>query len=194
MIDKILFLLVPAMLIPACAGHRGGVNTREEPIMNTSKTDEITQELVMPDPTDVGSIDVIVKAMYASICFDEGKEPDWQRLRTLLPPGARLIAAKKDKLLIMGIEDFISLFRENIKKGELKSFHESEVFRHTDTFGNIAQVFSTYESRFLPQDEKPFARGINSIQLHHDGKRWWISGITWDDERDDNPIPKENLP
>ena len=72
MINKILFLLVPAMLIPACAGHRGGVDTQEEPIMNTSKTDEITQELMMPDPTDVSSIDAIVKAMYASICFNEG--------------------------------------------------------------------------------------------------------------------------
>ncbi|MFH1434132.1 MAG: hypothetical protein ABIJ56_00310 [Pseudomonadota bacterium] len=193
--SKNRILLAPAALMPAaCAGHHGGGKTQEEPIMNTPKTDETTQELMMPDPTDVSSIDAIVKAMYASICFDKGKEPGWQRLRTLLSPGARLIAAKKDKLLIMGIEEFISLFRENIKKGDLKSFHESEVFRHTDTFGNIAQVFSTYESRFLPQDEKPFTRGINSIQLHHDGKRWWISGIVWDDEREDNPVPRENLP
>jgi hypothetical protein len=148
--------------------------------MSTTKPDETT-------------LDAIVKAMYASICFERGKEPDWRRLRSLLSPGATLIAAKKDKPLVMTIDDFITLFRENIDKGGLASFHESEIFRRTDAFGNIAQVFSTYESRFLPRDEKPFARGINSIQLYFDGRRWWISAIAWDDESEENPIPRENL-
>jgi hypothetical protein len=54
-------------------------------------------------------------------------------------------------------------------------------------------VFSTYESRHAP-DEKPFARGINSIQLVNSGGVWKIAGIVWDSEREGNPIPPEYLP
>ena len=37
-------------------------------------------------------------------------------------------------------------------------------------------------------------RGINSIELFWDGKRWWIAGAIWTDETKANPIPKEYLP
>ena len=69
-----------------------------------------------------------------------------------------------------------------------------EVARQADTFGNIAQLFSTYESRRRPDDPKPFARGINSIQLMNDGKRWWVVSVYWQAERPDNPIPARYLP
>ena len=35
--------------------------------------------------------------------------------------------------------------------------------------------------------EKPFLRGI--IQLFHDGNRWWVLSIAWDNERPGNPLP-----
>ena len=69
------------------------------------------------------------------------------------------------------------------------AFFEKEVARKSDCFGNICQIFSTYEARRAPLDEKPFVRGINSIQLVRDGKRWWIASVIWDTERPDNPIP-----
>jgi hypothetical protein len=50
-------------------------------------------------------------------------------------------------------------------------------------------VFSTYESRNKLADEKPFMRGINSIQLWNDGKRWWLISVLWENESEDNPIP-----
>jgi hypothetical protein len=69
-------------------------------------------------------------------------------------------------------------------------FYESAIANRVQTFGNIAQVFSAYESRHAP-GEKPFQRGINSIQMLNDGKRWWVLSILWDEERPDNPLPKE---
>ena len=60
-------------------------------------------------------------------------------------------------------------------------------------FGHIAHVFSTYESR-LRADGPVIARGINSIELFYDGKRWWIASNIWDDERPNNPLPAEYLP
>ena len=41
----------------------------------------------------------------------------------------------------------------------------------------------------VSSDGKPFARGINSIQLLNDGHRWWIVTVYWDSERPDNPLP-----
>ena len=63
-----------------------------------------------------------------------------------------------------------------------------------DTFGNITQVFSTYESYRSKKDKDPFMRGINSIQLLNDGNRWWIINIYWVQESEENPIPKQYLP
>jgi hypothetical protein len=37
-------------------------------------------------------------------------------------------------------------------------------------------------------------RGINSIQLFFDGKRWWAVTIFWDSERPGQSIPEEYLP
>jgi hypothetical protein len=68
---------------------------------------------------------------------------------------------------------------------------EREIHRVTKRFGNIAHVFSTYELR---RAGAPAGRGINSIQLFWDGERWWIASAVWDDERKDNPIPREYLP
>jgi hypothetical protein len=71
-------------------------------------------------------------------------------------------------------------------------FYESEVSRKVEQFGAIAHVFSTYESRHAPE-EKPFSRGINSIQLFNDGKRWWVVTIFWDSERDGLALPEKYL-
>ena len=59
---------------------------------------------------------------------------------------------------------------------------------------HITHAFSTYESRRTKDDAKPFARGINSIQLVNDGTRWWIVTVFWDSERPNNPIPAKYLP
>ena len=80
------------------------------------------------------------------------------------------------------------------KREKITTFLQREAARRIDCYGNVCHVFSTYESRHTPSDEKPFARGINSVQLVNDGKRWWIASVTWDTERPDNPIPSDYLP
>ena len=56
----------------------------------------------------------------------------------------------------------------------------------------MAQVFSTYE--WDTADKRLKGRGVNSIGLFYDGERWWISALSWENEHNDNPIPKEFLP
>ena len=65
---------------------------------------------------------------------------------------------------------------------EKEGFFERETSRVTEQFGQIAHPFSTYDSKHAPTDVKPFARGVNSIQIMNDGKRWWIVTIFWQGE------------
>ena len=74
-----------------------------------------------------------------------------------------------------------------------EGFVEKEIHRVTKRFGNFAHVFSTYEFSTSGKT-KIKGRGVNGIQMFFDGARWWISAVTWDEERPDNPIPKEFLP
>ena len=142
-------------------------------------------------PEDVKSIDSILTALYGVISGPAG-ERDWNRFRSLFLPQARLTAAVKNadgsaRIRPMGVEDYAkgagSYFLQH-------AFFESPIVNRIETFGNITQIFSSYESRHAA-GEAPFARGINSIQLLNDGTRWWIVSILWDEERSDNPLPKE---
>jgi hypothetical protein len=144
---------------------------------------------------DVKSIDAILSALYGTISGPAGQQRDWDRFRSLFVPGARLIpiAAGREggaRARVMDVEAFIAAADANTKKA---GFYEREIARRTDAFGDMAHVFSTYESR-RAEGEEPFARGINSIQLLKDGDRWWVVTIYWDAERPGRPIPAEYLP
>lgn len=148
------------------------------------------------NPADVGSMEAIVKAVYDVISGDAGQARDWDRFRTLFHKDARLIPTGKNKETgvtganALSAEDYI----RRVDAGFLKNgFHEREVASRADQYGNIAQVFSTYESFRKMDEKKPFMRGINSFQLLNDGKRWWVVTIFWESETPENPIPKQYL-
>ena len=147
------------------------------------------------DPKDVGSMDSIMKAIYDVISGEKGKPRDWDRFRSLFHPDGRLIPSGKNAQTgIIGAK--ASTPDEYATRAAAffanEGFFENEMARHVDMYGNIAQVFSTYESRHAP-GEKPFARGINSFQLLNDGKRWWIITIYWQAETPDSPLPPKYL-
>ena len=48
------------------------------------------------DPTDVGSLDAIVNALYASVSFEVGETPDWERFRSLFHPAALMVRVADD--------------------------------------------------------------------------------------------------
>ena len=152
--------------------------------------------MVEPLPSDLGSIDQVVAALYRAISGPAGQARDWDRLRSLFYPGARLLRTVvspdgKVEMAAMDLEGFIA---EASPYFEAKGFFEHEVARRTDQFAHIAQVFSTYEATADPVGQEPLGRGINSIQLWSDGQRWWVMSLLWDDERPGNPIPPHLLP
>lgn len=143
---------------------------------------------------DVASIDAVVAAVYDVISGPAGQKRDWDRMRSLFIPGARLIPVSQAGELraarVLSVEDYIARSSATLEKG---GFFEREIARRMEKFGHIAHVFSTYESRRKAEDPAPFARGINSFQLMSDGRRWWIVTIFWEAEGPDNPIPAEYL-
>ena len=147
------------------------------------------------NPADVASIDAIMKAVYDVISGDAGQKRDWDRFRTLFHKDARMIPSGKNKegvtnARVFTPEEYIARSSPFMEK---EGFYERELARRVDNYGNIAQVFSTYESFHKKDDKTPFARGINSFQLLNDGKRWWVITIYWLGETPENPIPKEYL-
>lgn len=144
----------------------------------------------------VQSLDAIIGKLYAVISGEKGEKRDWDLFTYLFYPNAKLIPVSQNQEGLYQPEfitsdTFISRAERYMEEN---GFYEQEIHRITNTFGNISQVFSTYESYHSRSDSEPFNRGINSIQLLNDGKRWWVINIYWTQETDENPIPEEYLP
>jgi hypothetical protein len=147
----------------------------------------------VPRPEDVAGIDVILDAIYDVISGPKGKPRDWDRMRGLFVPGARLIPCRpkgadgKASIATLTVEDYIARSGPTLVE---KGFVERQVARRVDRFGHLAQVFSTYETR-LDGEPGLLGRGINAIHLLWDEKRWWVVTIMWDAETPTQPIPAE---
>ena len=161
------------------------------------KPTDATAEAAPPvaNPADVASRDAIMAATYDVISGAAGKKRDWNRFLSLFAPGARLIAVDKNKegqlvAHVFSPDDYVKLATPFFDK---EGFFERESSRTLESWANIEQVFSTYESRHAADDAKPFARGINSFHLFNDGKRWWVVTIYWQEETKESPLPKKYL-
>jgi hypothetical protein len=141
-------------------------------------------------PSDVAEVDSIIAALYAAISGPKDAVRDWPRLRPLFLPGARLIPTfRRDGVAgyrVWNIDEYIAAAGPGLMRN---GFYEREIGRKMERYGNVVHMMSAYESRFTLADPKPFQRGVNSIQLFHDGQRWWIVTVFWDSERPDNPVP-----
>jgi phosphohistidine phosphatase SixA len=143
-----------------------------------------------PRPEDVESVDAIVGALYDVLSGPAGEPRDWDRLRSLFLPTARLLPVQRTPEggvvhRALTVEDYI---RSSGPIIERIGFRETEVARRIERFGDVAHVFSTYEG-YQEGTEEPVLSGLNSIQLLNDGKRWWVASLAWAPARPDLPIP-----
>ncbi|MDB4875267.1 MAG: hypothetical protein JWM41_1713 [Gemmatimonadetes bacterium] len=142
-------------------------------------------------PADVASEEAIVAALYAAISGPACQHRDWDRFRGLFAPGGRLIPKVATGDGTFGIRAETPDEYAASVQGSMEEFgfSEKEVSHVGESFNGVVHRFSTYESRRAASDPTPFARGINSIQLLNDGKRWWVVTVYWAGERPDAPIP-----
>lgn len=147
-------------------------------------------------PADVATPEAITAALYEVISGDAGVARDWDRFRSLFHPTGRLMPSgmnREGQGVVRSItpDEYITR-SEPLLVGQ--GFHEREIARRSERFGQIVHVWSSYESKHSLSDPQPFARGINSIQLFNDGARWWIVSVYWQSETPAAPIPPEYLP
>lgn len=145
---------------------------------------------------EVQTMDSTIATLYAVISGEKGQERDWELMKFLFHPDAKLIPSGKNQAgtyiaRYLTPNDYIAGSGKWLVEN---GFFEKEIHRSVHTFGNISQVFSTYEAFKSQADTQPFMRGINSIQLLNDGERWWIINIYWTQETQENPIPEAYLP
>jgi len=146
-------------------------------------------------PDDVTTLDGIIRAYYEVVSGPAGSLPEIARDHTLHHPGAKVsvtgVDGAGDPTIVTGsLDDYY----DRVGRGPRQAaFYEEEIHRQIQRFGNIAHVWSTYAYRSAPGGPTT-GRGINSIQLYHDGSRWWITAWFYDSERAENPIPAEYLP
>ncbi|MGE0440008.1 MAG: hypothetical protein AB7L66_13405 [Gemmatimonadales bacterium] len=133
----------------------------------------------LPRPDDVASIDGIMRAYYEVVSGPAGAASDTARDRSLHHPTAwvaiaRVDSAGKPRVRVMTLADY-----HGTNPLRREGFFEWETGRTVQRSGNMVHVWSSYASAREPGGA-PFARGVNSVTLFHDGSRWWIMGWMFD--------------
>lgn len=149
---------------------------------------QATSAAPAPATSDDAAIDALVREVYAVISGPAGPR-DWDRFRTLFVPEARLVPTGDRGPMVLTVEAYIERAGAMMAK---EGFFESELSRRVERYGNIAQVFSTYDSR-KALGEPAFARGINSMQLVRVAGQWRVLHIVWQGETPTYPIPDAYL-
>jgi hypothetical protein len=146
-------------------------------------------------PEDVSSVDSIIKASYETISGPAGRPRQWGRDRTLYIPNVYYVQTgvdpKTGKVVSHGMtyQEYADNAGPDLEK---YGYFEREIGRTLSVFGHVASAMSAWEAR-TEASGKVIGRGVNSIQLINDGKRWWITSINWDEETKDTPIPRDLL-
>lgn len=138
----------------------------------------------MARPSDVATLDAILRTFYETVSGAVGQRRDWDRFRSLFLPDGRLmpivsVAGEKAGVRFLSTEDFIQRVEPIFA---VEDFWERESSRQIETSGHFAHVLSFYECLRSPGGS-PFERSVNSIQLFNDGLRWWIVNVMWNTSR-----------
>jgi hypothetical protein len=149
---------------------------------------------VAPRAADVASVDGVVKAYYDVISGPAGDPREWSRDRSLYIADLRFVATgfakERPYARVMDHQAFVDGSDSAMVHD---GFFEREIHRVTRAYGNIVQVFSTYEEH-RTADGPVQGRGVNALQLFWDGTRWWVASAIWSEEDPAHPIPADLLP
>ena len=128
----------------------------------------------VPRAADVESIDAVMKAAYEAASAAPGTTRDADRLRSLFRPDATLTVVGRRDGKVQIERHAVDAFADRFSTPVPDGVFEHEISRRIQSFGDMAQVWSTYEIRATPESPQVRLRGINSLELVFDGERWWI--------------------
>jgi hypothetical protein len=148
----------------------------------------------VPDPapdtvqpgTDEFDIRTTVLAVYNVLSGPAGRR-DWDRFEALLAPGARIVVAGEG----MTPKEYVE---RSTPKLNAAGWFERPVATRVLHYGNIAQVWSTYEGREAANQERASVRGIRSFQLVRIGNAWKVQSVVSQPEDAAHPLPSGLTP
>jgi hypothetical protein len=184
---KYVFILFLSAITITASAQKGNEKGNGEEKGQTKKAPDYSE--------NVATVDSTIKTFYKTLSGKKGEKRDWTLFKYLFHSDAKLITAGKNNdreflVKYMATTDYI----KNAEKWMVTNgFIEKEINRKSEIFGKMAHVFSTYECYINDNEDEPEMRGINSIQLLNDGKRWWIMNVYWTKETWFNPIPAKYL-
>lgn len=140
-----------------------------------------------PYENDVKSIDALMKASYEVVSGEKGAKRQWERDTYLHHPKAvySYFDEQTGQQVTQTLDEFHKLTDDMVFN---TAFYENEINRVVNIFGNIAQVWSTYETR-LEKNGPVARRGINSVQLVYENNRWYVISWVFAGESKTNRIP-----
>ena len=140
-----------------------------------------------PDPPpEATSIASVINALYSSV----SREPDADRFRRLCAPFARVMVTQRNdrdqaRPIVLTVDEYLQSVSDRFPESDV---HEYETGRQVQQFGAIGHVISAWVA-VRDGAKSPIARGVNSMQLFHDGARWWLLSVLADIEREGAKIP-----
>ena len=131
----------------------------------------------------------LIGEFFGCVSFESGQQPTYEKIRDLFIEDGKLIRNSPDGPEIASVDDFIASRQKIFDSGALTAFAEIEIAATTETFGNVAHRFSTYEKRGTLQGEAIDGSGLISTQFVRTRSGWKMSSMAWDDERPGLTIP-----
>ena len=123
----------------------------------------------------------VARALYACISGPAGAPRNWELHDSLFAPGGHSYVLHRTA---DGLRQAEVLTPEQYRSTrqpyfDANDFYEVEIGHHATIRGDIAHVFSEYESRRTP-DGPAFDRGVNGIMLVRIGGQWRVTSISWE--------------
>ena len=134
-------------------------------------------------------IEDTLQAVYAVISGPQGAPRDFDRMRTLFTPDARLTAITANGLVGGTVDEFIARSGTGLVES---GFTERQLARRIEQYGDLAHAWSSYAGTFTQPDGSPgTVRGINSFQLVRQNGKWLVQSILWQAEDATRPLPAD---
>jgi len=171
--------------------ERGGDAAGYPVLAQSPAKAHVAVPVIAARPEDVSSIEAIVKADYESISGGVG-----------VPASGHVISLStiptRDRSSVHGPEDpcrghldpSAQEYTDAVDAQFVKAGSANTKSRTRSSLRQHRNVFSSYEG-MLASSAKLVSQGVNVYQLYFDGKRWWISSVSWDGNLDPSLIPAD---
>ena len=147
-----------------------------------------------PNAQETQAVNALIDALYASVSFEPGQTPDWDRVRSFFLPEAVVVFAPRGDTptQVMDLDAFIQDFQTFYDDRDIatRGFRETVAAREVVVYGNTAHAFVVFEPRIGPDWEGPTTPGVDSLALVRVGDGWRVAAITTQFSSRELPIPE----